>query len=311
MIKLKCRFVAEYKCDLANYSFGEPINIANMGPALSAVQDLVEKYGVIYCASAGNDGPGIETVGAPGGIVPGVVSVGAYVSNDMLKVEHSVLGSGSSMLFTWSSRGPCLNGGHGVTVCAPGGAYASVPNWTQRGTQLMSGTSMSSPNCCGCISLILSGLKHERVEYNPYGVRRALQNTATIVDEPIGTGAGLVQVERAFDYLVEYKDSLLQKMSFEVKYVKKSQQMRGVYLKGQDELNETRDYLISIEPFFFENKTRTTDVPVEGGENDTNLLNGFFIFSFRFKAKLAVQSKQKSRKFIQKNFLFLIVDPKS
>ncbi len=272
--------MAEYKCDLVNYSFGEPISIANMGPALNAVQDLVEKYGVIYCASAGNDGPGIETVGAPGGIVPGVISVAAYVSGDMLKAEHSLLGNGNSMLFTWSSRGPQLNGSHGVTVCAPGGAFASVPNWTQRGTQLMSGTSMSSPNCCGCISLILSGLKQNSIEYNPYGVRRALENTAQPVDEVIGAGAGLVQVERAFDYLVEYKDNLLQKMGFDVKYMKKSQQMRGVYLKNQDEISETRDYLISIDPFFFENKTRSYEVP-EGIEADVNLLNrNFLVYSF-------------------------------
>ena len=74
-----CRYVAEYKCDLVNYSFGEPINYAHMGPALTAVEELVSKYGVIYCASAGNEGPGVETAGAPGSIVPSVISVGAYV----------------------------------------------------------------------------------------------------------------------------------------------------------------------------------------------------------------------------------------
>jgi tripeptidyl-peptidase-2 len=47
----------------------------------------------------------------------------------MLKAEHSVLGNGKSMLFTWSSRGPTKDGYEGVTVCAPGGAFASVPSW--------------------------------------------------------------------------------------------------------------------------------------------------------------------------------------
>lgn len=83
---------------------------ANLGPALNAVQELVEKYGVVFCTSAGNNGPGIETVGAPGGSIPSVISVAAYISNDMIKAEHSLLGSGNSMLFTWSSRGPNLDG---------------------------------------------------------------------------------------------------------------------------------------------------------------------------------------------------------
>ena len=117
----------------------------------------------------------------------------------MIKAEHSLLNgqNAAPMLFTWSARGPQRDGGHGVSVCAPGGAFAAVPNWTQRGTQLMSGTSMSSPNCCGCIALVLSGLKQRSVEYTPYGIRRSLENTAMPVDEAIGSGSGLVQVEKA------------------------------------------------------------------------------------------------------------------
>lgn len=168
--------------------------LANLGPALTAVQDLVEKFGVIFVTSAGNNGPGIETVGAPGGSIPTVVSVAAYVTTDMIKAEHSLLGNGNSMLFSWSSRGPCIDGSWGVSVAAPGGAFAAVPNWSQRGTQLMSGTSMASPNCCGCLALILSGLKSTGVEFNPFGVKRAIENTALLVDEAIGCGAGLIQV---------------------------------------------------------------------------------------------------------------------
>ncbi|CAF0707859.1 unnamed protein product [Brachionus calyciflorus] len=267
-----CRHVAEYKCDLVNYSFGEPVCLTNLGPALVAVKELVEKFGVIFVTSAGNNGPGIETVGAPGGSIPTVISVAAYVSNDMLKAEHSLLGNGSSMLFSWSSRGPCIDGSWGVSVAAPGGAFAAVPNWSQRGTQLMSGTSMASPNCCGCLALILSGLKSNEIEFNPFGVKRAIENTAIQVDEPIGCGAGLIQVERAYDYLADYKDSIFQKIHFDIKYLGKPKNLKGIYLKNDDELTETRDYLIVIEPVFFENVTRSYLVN-ESIENDENLLN--------------------------------------
>ncbi len=143
-------FDAGRKVDVANLSYGEPTALPAQGnfPALLKEHVSNGEPGTIFVASGGNEGPGLTTVGAPGGTADGVIGVGAWVSPGMMKSGYGfwsedVLGAEeggkeaeNGKIYTWSSRGPTADGFSSPHIYAPGGAVTSVPRYNLAPTQV-------------------------------------------------------------------------------------------------------------------------------------------------------------------------------
>ncbi len=241
--------VKRHRCQLINMSYGEPTRTPNQGRLVRLISELVREEDVLFVASAGNAGPALSTVGAPGGTSTAVIGVGAYVTPAMMEAGYSMRATKPPLAYTWSSRGPTADGDWGVNICAPGGALSPVPNWTLRRNRYANGTSMSSPNACGAMALLVSGLLGEKIAYSADSVRRAIENTAAPVSnrDPFGQGQGLVQIDRAFDLLKSHP--LPEEPRFDVRLPGRDG-ARGLYLREQFESTRKQIQSVSVTPRF-------------------------------------------------------------
>ncbi|KAL7003416.1 tripeptidyl-peptidase II Tpp2 [Sarracenia purpurea var. burkii] len=246
----------EHKCDLINMSYGEPTLLPDYGRFVDLVDEVVNKHRLIFVSSAGNSGPALSTVGAPGGTTSSIIGVGAYVSPAMAAGAHCVVDPPSEGLeYTWSSRGPTVDGALGVCISAPGGAVAPVPTWTLQRRMLMNGTSMASPSACGGIALLVSAMKAEGIPVSLYTVREALENTSLPVcglpEDKLSTGQGLMQVNKAHEYIQKLHNVPCVRYQIKINQAgKTTPTSRGIYLREASDYQQSTEWTVQVEPKF-------------------------------------------------------------
>lgn len=173
--------------------FADPLN-----KALTAAWNL----GLVVVVSAGNQGPKIRSVTAPGNN-PWVITVGAALfneTNNSVEVAH------------FSGRGPTAMGHIKPNLVAPGVRLAghigrntrrpsteSVES-TENGLWVASGASQASAVVAGMVALLLEA----RPELSNHDIKCLLANTATplqnkphLIESPVIQGRGLINISAA------------------------------------------------------------------------------------------------------------------
>ncbi|HWG98029.1 MAG TPA: S8 family serine peptidase, partial [Pilimelia sp.] len=207
--------VTRRKVDVVNISIGGLPALNDANNARARLYDrLISDYGVQLFISAGNSGPGVNTVGDPS-VASNVVSVGASISKDTWLYNYGSVVRRKNAMFNFSSRGPREDGGLKPNITAPGSAVSTTPTW-QAGSSpvetgytlppgygMFNGTSMSSPQAAGAAALLLSAARATGKAVTPAGLRRALVSSATpISGEPTyRQGHGMVNTPGAWRLL--------------------------------------------------------------------------------------------------------------
>ncbi|MEV7417602.1 S8 family serine peptidase [Streptomyces sp. NPDC089919] len=205
--------VANRGVDIVNMSIGglPALNDGNNARA-ALYKRLIDTYGVQLVISAGNSGPGINTIGDPG-LADKVISVGAAVSKETWAANYGSVVDKKYAMFPFSSRGPREDGGFTPTISAPGAAINSVQTWLPgspvaeagyplpAGYAMLQGTSMASPQAAGASALLISAAKKEGIALTPATLRTALTSTAKKIDgvQAHEQGAGLMDIVGAWD----------------------------------------------------------------------------------------------------------------
>jgi subtilisin family serine protease len=199
--------------DVINMSIGGLPALNDGNNARATLYDrLIEQSNVQIFISAGNNGPGMNTVGDPS-VATKVMSVGAYITDDTYLADYGAQLYEDDNLHFFSSRGPREDGGFKPNVVASGAAISTIPTWQAQGClasvcpvgyALFNGTSMASPQAAGGAALLVSAAEQAGVQHQPAQLRQAMNSSSRYLAgryQAYEQGNGLLDIGDAWDLL--------------------------------------------------------------------------------------------------------------
>lgn len=207
--------VANQHVDVVNLSIGGLPALNDGNNTRSALYNrLIDEYGVQLFISAGNEGPGGNTIGDPS-VASDAVSVAAGASKATWAANYGATASAPYWVQNYSSHGPREDGGFKPNLMAPGSAISSVPMFWEPdqlnevpyklpvGLSMFNGTSMAAPEATGGAALLLSGARQGDVAVTPRRLRSALYASADFVAgvPADAQGNGMIRIDKAWPLL--------------------------------------------------------------------------------------------------------------
>lgn len=176
-------------------SYGVGSENEGRGVAEKLLDELLADHpGVAITISAGNEGPGLTTVGMPA-CAQEALAVGAALAKTTAKDLYGASLS-QDELFSFSSRGGEM--AEPDVVC-PGFAASTVPLWG-KGRNVMRGTSMAAPQAAGACALLYGAAQASGLPLRRDWLYAAVQRGAVPMAGygPAEQGPGMMNVGRAW-----------------------------------------------------------------------------------------------------------------
>ena len=208
-LEYAARFAREHNVPVVcNMSFGVESVIDGHSDIDKFVDKLLRKNPhLVFCTSAGNEGPGLSSVGTPSAATE-AICVAALLAPDSAR---DVMGIDVDQppVTGFSSRGGELDKPDFAT---PGWSTSTVPRYVTRG-DYWAGTSMASPYAAGLCAVLISDTmaRHPGAKIRAWDLRRALCLTARPVPDATALDVGygmpdLPAAARLLDELLSQAD---------------------------------------------------------------------------------------------------------